>query len=170
MKELKNSFLLSEIPQLSQQQGERFLQFSLKKDINGLIPLNKLQGTIEIALTDILPVPQIAQYWLGITNWKGEAIWILDLAQLLGAPNWCQQKSIATSGMAMLTTIEDRTIGLLVKEIAGIKTYDPQSCLPIAEVNTTAKMQSLFDGYFLNSSNEPSMLLNTDNLLNVLQS
>lgn len=162
--------LLTEFSQLNQQQGERFLQFYLKKELNGLIPLSKLQGTIEISLTDILPVPQIAQYWLGITNWKGEAIWILDLAQLLGAPNWCQQKPIASSGMAMLTATEDRTIGLLVKEIAGIKTYDSQSCLPIAKVNTTAKIQSLFDGYFLNSSNEPSMLLNTDNLLNVLQS
>ena len=168
MKNLKNN-LLTEIPQLSQQQGERFLQFYLKKDINGLIPLNKLQGTIEIALTDILPVPQIAPYWLGIANWKGEAIWILDLAQLLGASNWCQQKSIATSGMAMLIAIENKTIGLLVKAIAGIKTYDLQSCLPITEVNVTAKMNSLFDGYFLNSRGEPSMLLNTDNLLNVLQ-
>ena len=169
MADRQNNFLLTKIPQISQQQGERFLQFSLKKELNGLIPLNKLQGTVEIALTDILPVPQIAQYWLGITNWKGEAIWILDLAQLLGAPNWCQQKSIATSGMAMLISIENHTIGLLVKEISGIQTYDPQSCLPIAEVNTTAKIQSLFDGYFLNSNNEPSMLLNTDNLLNVLQ-
>lgn len=161
--------LLPEFKQLSQLQGEKFLQFSLKKGINGLVSLAQLQGTIEIALTDILPVPQIAQYWLGITNWQGEAIWILDLAQLLGAPNWCQQESIATSGMVILTAIENRTVGLLVKEVQGIKTYNSQACLPVAEVNTSAKMKSLFKGYFLNSNNEPSMVLNLDHLFYLLQ-
>ena len=161
--------LLPEIKKLSQLQGARFLQFSLKKGINGLVPLTELQGTIKIALRDILPVPQIAQYWLGITNWKGEAIWILDLAQLLGARNWCQREPIAISGMAMLIAIEDRTIGLLVEEIEGIKTYDSKHCLPVAEVNTTAKMKSLFKGYFLDSNSEPSMVLDINGLFYLLQ-
>lgn len=169
MKNEPNNSLLPEIKKISQLQGERFLQFSLKKGINGLVPLAELQGTIEIALTDILPVPQIAQYWLGITNWKGEAIWILDLAQLLGAPNWCMKQSIATSGMAMLIAIDERTIGLLVEEIEGIKTYNSSHCLPVAKIKTTAKMKSLFQGYFLNSNSEPSMVLDINSLFYLLQ-
>lgn len=168
MEETTN-FLLPEIKKLSQLQGARFLQFSLKKGINGLVPLTELQGTIKIALKDILPVPQIAQYWLGIANYKGEAIWILDLAQLLGAPNWCQRESVATMGMVMSIAIEERTIGLLVEEIAGIETYDSQNYLPVTQIDTTTKMKSLFKGYFLNSNSEPSMVLDINSLFYLLQ-
>ena len=167
---LDSDLLLLKPDRKRQQQRERFLQFSLKEEINGLVSLGDLQGTIEIALTDILPVPQVAEYWLGISNWQGEAIWILDLAQLVGAPNWCRRESLSQSGMAMLITIENQTIGLLVEKVKGIEIYDLQHCLPIAEINTTAKMRSLFQGYFLDLNGKPSMLLDIKSLFYLLQS
>jgi positive phototaxis protein PixI len=175
---LETDLLLLEQRKLQQQQGERFLQFSLKAEINGLVSLKDLQGTIELSLTDILPVPNVADFWLGISNWQGEAIWILDLAQLLGATNWYRRTPIITSGMAILIKIEQQTLGLLVEEVQEIKNYELQHCLPITEINLTTQMQahgsdvgrSIFKGYFLNSRGEPSMVLDLNNLIYILQS
>ena len=152
-----------------QRQGERFLQFSLKEEIKGLVSLADLQGTGEIFLTNILPVPQVAECWLGLTNWQGEAIWMLDLAQLVGATNWYRQETVKQSGMAMLIGMESQTLGLLVENIQGIEIYDRKHCLPVAEINSTNKMRSLFHGYFLDGRGEPSMLLNIESLLYLLQ-
>ena len=152
-----------------QQQGERFLQFSLRKEIKGLVSLADLQGTSEILLTNILPVPRVAEYWLGLTNWQGEAIWMLDIAQLVGATNWYRQNPVKKFGMAMLIGMESQTVGLLVENIWGIEVYDRKHCLPIAEINSTNEMRSLFPSYFLDRHGEPSMLLNIDSLRYLLQ-
>lgn len=175
---LQNNLQLLEEKKLQQQQGERYLQFSLKPEINGLVSLKDLQGTINVSLTDILPIPQVAEFWLGIVNWQGEAVWILDLAQLLGAPNWYRQQPVITSGMVMLIKITHQTIGLLVEKITGIKNYDPQLCLPANTINFSNKMRSydanknreLFQGYFMDNRGEPSMVLDINNLFYVLQS
>jgi positive phototaxis protein PixI len=165
-----NLLLLEQRKLQKQQQGERFLQFSLTGETNGLILLKELQGTTEISLTDILPVPDVAEFWLGISNWQGEAVWILDLAQLLGAPNWYRQTPVILSGMIMLIKIEQQSIGLLVREVQGIENYDAQDCLPITELDSTTKMRTLFQGYFLNSRGEASMVLSLNNLFYLLQS
>jgi positive phototaxis protein PixI len=169
--DLQTNLLLLEQRKLQKQQrGERFLQFSLTGEINGSILLKELQGTAEISLTEILPVPDVAEFWLGISNWQGEAIWILDLVQLLGSPNWYRRTPIIASAMILLIKIEQQTVGLLVKEVKGIENYDVQDCLPITEINSTTKMRSLFQGYFLDSRGEPSMVLNLNNLIYILQS
>lgn len=167
---LINNQSLLESGKRQQKEGERFLQFSLQAGVNGLIPLADLQGTIEVAIQDILPVPQVVEFWLGIVNWQGEAIWIVDLAGLLGASHWCQKEPITTSGMVILMKVEHHTIGLLVEQVKSIETYDRQLCLPVAEINSADKLRSLVKGYFLDEYGEPSMLLDINSLISILQS
>lgn len=164
---INNQSLLK--PGKRQKEGEKFLQFSLQPGVNGLIPLADLQGTIEVTLQDILPVPQVAEFWLGIVNWQGEAIWIVDLAGLLGGSHWCRKESITASGMAILMEIEHHTIGLFVEQVKNIEIYDRQLCLPVADINS-AEMRSLLAGYFLDEHGEPSMLLDITSLMSILQS
>ena len=167
---LKGDRSLFEQGKNQQQEGKRFLQFSLQAGINGLVPLAELQGTIEVAIQDILPVPQVAEFWLGVVNWQGEAIWIVDLAGLLGASHWCRQDPIIASGMAILLEVEQHKIGLLVEQVKSIETIDPQLCVPIAEVNYSPRLRSLLQGYFLNERGEYSLLLDLKGLRSILQS
>ncbi len=175
---LINNQSLLESGKRQQKEGERFLRFSLQPGVNGLIPLADLQGTIEVAIQDILPVPQVTEFWLGIVNWQGEAIWIVDLAGLLGASHWCQKDPLTVSGMAILIKVEDHTIGLLVEQVKSIETYDRKLCLPITDINSADRLRSrrdprsgsLLTGYFLDEHGEPSMLLDITSLRSILQS
>ena len=166
---LQRNLLARETQQDRQQQGKRFLQFSLKENISGLVPLKDLYGTIKVSLKDILPVPQVAEHWLGITNYQGEAIWILDFLQLLDGHNWLRREPFALSGMIMLVKIEERIIGLLVEQIQGIEIYYEEDCLPIAEVDSNIQMMSFFKGYFLNNRHESSFLLDINRLISWLK-
>lgn len=167
---LINNQSLLESGKRQQKEGERFLQFSLQPGVNGLIPLADLQGTIELAIQDILPVPEVAEFWLGIVNWQGEAISIVDLARLLGASHWCHKQPITNSGMAILMKVEHHTVGLLVEQVKSIETYDRKLCLPVAEINFADRLRSLLKGYFLDEHGEPSILLDINSLTNILQS
>lgn len=164
-----NDDSLHHLRNIQRQEGQRFLRFSLQTEVDGLIPLIDLQGTIEVILQDILPVPQVPEIWLGIVNYQGEATWIIDLAGLLGASHWCRREVVPKSGLAMLIKIDKQIVGLLVEEIKGIETYDSQLCLPATDLSLSEKLKSLLKGYFLDSKHNSLMLLDIQNIVNILQ-
>ena len=148
--------------------GERFLEFPLNSKVNSLLSLSNLQGTIKVTVREILPVPNVAEYWLGIINWRGEAIWILDLAGFLGDTHWCRQQSISPQGMAILVQVKNQAIGLLVRQVNTIESYRREELLPMIESMIPQQQQQFFQGYFLNSEGEPLMLLNIPQLVEAL--
>lgn len=143
--------------------GERFLKFPLNERINSLLALSDLQGTIKVDVQEIFPVPDIAKAWLGITNWRGEAVWILDLAEFLGDVNWYSQPNLNLQGMAILIQVKHQTIGLLVKQIDTIESYRREELMPVMD-SMIGRQRKFFQGYFLNSQGEPLMLLNIASL------
>ncbi|MDF5707262.1 MAG: chemotaxis protein CheW [Nostoc sp. S4] len=164
---INSQFRLENSPQGNNQ---RFLRFPLNGKVNGLLPLADLRGVIQVALTEILPVPQVAEFLLGIMNWRGEAIWILDLAGLLGATHWCRRENVCNSGMAMLVQVQNQTVGLLVEQVNTIEVYDPQERLAISASMLPARLGSFLQGYFVDSQGGPLMLLDTPVVIQALQS
>ncbi|MDZ8034178.1 MAG: chemotaxis protein CheW [Nostoc sp. DedQUE08] len=164
---INSQFRLENSPQGNNQ---RFLRFPLNGKVNGLLPLADLRGVIQVALTEILPVPQVAEFLLGIMNWRGEAIWILDLASLLGATHWCRRESVRSSGMAMLVQVQNQTVGLLVEQVNSIEVYDPQERLAVSASMLPARLGSFLQGYFVDSQGSPLMLIDTHVVIQALQS
>jgi positive phototaxis protein PixI len=156
------------VKQLGEIEGERYLSFSLDRGINALISLADLQGVIELSFQDILPVPQMHESLLGVINWRGKATWILDIAGLVGATHWCRREPIATSGMGMLVQIQQETMGFLVEEIGTIEIYQPQDCLPVTVGMFGNRLQPFLQGYFLDSRQNPKVVLNLQQLRSIL--
>ncbi len=148
--------------------GERFLKFPLNSEVNSLLSLLDLQGTINVRLKELLPVPHVAESWLGVMNWRGEAIWILDLASFLGGTHWFRQENVASQGMAILIKAKTQTIGLLVKQVNGIEYHEREKLLPMMELMILKEQQEFFQGYFLDSEGKPVMLLDVPNLITAL--
>ena len=142
-----------------QQEGQRFLRFSLTAEVDGLLLLADLQEVINLDLKNILPVPKVAKSMLGIINWRGKATWIVDLANLWGACHWCQREPIPDAGKAILVQCKDETIGLLIEQVKNIEIYDPQQCLPISEGMFSEELRSLAQGYSLDSQGKTWIVL-----------
>ncbi len=143
----------------SQEHGGRFLKFPLNQEINVLLPLRELQAVINVNLQNVLPIPEVKQFCVGVSHWRGQAIWILDLANLIGANHWSIGAKIKDMGMAMLVQVEDETIGFLVETVSTISTLDPNKKLPLLESMVPEEWDAFFSGYFLDSENNSLMLL-----------
>lgn len=148
--------------------GERFLKFPLNPQVNSLLSLSDLRGTIEVRLTEILPIPHVSESWLGIVNWRGEAVWILDLANFLGEAHWCRQATINNQAMAILIQLKTQTVGLLVRHVHTIESYERAKLLPIAESMFPPQQHQFFQGYFLDPDGQALMLLDLANLIAAL--
>ncbi len=143
----------------SYETGQRFLGFTIGDSLNALIPLEDLQATIKISLSEILPVPRMKDSLLGIINYRGKATWVLDLAHLMGASHYSVQSPELATGMGLLFEVQNETVALLIQKVSTIETYDLQHCLPIGDGMFTDRMRSFLAGYFMDTQQQPWVLI-----------
>ena len=58
---------------------EQFLTFSLGQDQQqALLPTSQLLEIVRVNLSQITPIAGIAPYVMGVYNWRGDVIWVID--------------------------------------------------------------------------------------------
>ncbi len=108
---------------------QQFLRFQLQPDLMGLMEIDLVTELVNIPSDRIVPMPHLPPAVMGIYNWRGEILWIVDVATLIGAnrpvgrSRSLQPTIILSSGV----TPEDRlqtTVGLVVDELDEIEWFD----------------------------------------------
>jgi positive phototaxis protein PixI len=111
---------------------QQFLRFQLQVDLMALIEIDLVTELVNIPSDRIVPMPHLPPAVMGIYNWRGEILWIVNLATLIeaslpaGRVRSLQPTIILSSGV----TPEDRlqkTIGLVVDELDEIEWFDLDS-------------------------------------------
>ena len=67
---------------------------------------------------------------LGICNWRGEMLWLIDLNHLVGySPvSWVSGVSPAV----MVVQVDNQSVGLVVQQVNDIELHDLQQLQPVA--------------------------------------
>lgn len=69
--------------------GQRFLRFQLCPESTALLGVEDVVTVVPVAIANILPVPHMPDFVLGLYNWRGEMLWLIDLGSQVGfAPLW----------------------------------------------------------------------------------
>jgi positive phototaxis protein PixI len=106
---------------------------------------------------EVTPIPDMPSWVLGAYNWRGEVLWVVDLAMLLGMRStsnraWSHHKLLITH------TPESR-LGLAVWEVEDMLWCNPDQ-IESAPANTvTAALAPVLQGYTLGSAGEMLLVL-----------
>jgi positive phototaxis protein PixI len=112
--------------------GERLLRFPLGLEDSALLPLEQITEIIRVNVAEILPVPEMPSCVLGICNWRGTMLWLIDLNHLLGYPPLSQQERGLATSMAMVVQLNEQTVGLVVQRVNDIELHELQQLQPAA--------------------------------------
>ncbi|MDJ0775919.1 MAG: chemotaxis protein CheW [Mastigocoleus sp. MO_167.B18] len=112
----------------------KFLSFNLGNIDTAVILLEDITEVVPISLTEICSVPQMHNYILGIYNWRGEMLWIIDLEEMLGYTSVIQEAPLISKMMVIVVQAEGKYLGLIVRKLIDIywldtdlmKSPDPQ--------------------------------------------
>ncbi|MEA5616890.1 chemotaxis protein CheW [Cronbergia sp. UHCC 0137] len=141
---------------------QKFLSFNLGAKDTAVISLEYIAEVLQISLAEICGVPQMPNCVLGIYNWRGEMLWLVDAEEMLGYPSFSQGSNFLSKMMAIVLEHEGKFLGLLVRQLADIEWMDTQEIKPLAAELFSSAMTPFLNGYFINSSEE--MILNVDAL------
>ena len=116
----------------------------------------------QVSLSEICAVPQLPNSVLGIYNWRGEMLWLVDLEEMLGYTALSKNLKNISRMMAIILENDGQYMGLLVRQLMDIEWLDiTEMKEPYPEL-FSAKLSSFLQGYFINKSEE--ILFNLDAL------
>ncbi|MEM8780003.1 MAG: chemotaxis protein CheW, partial [Cyanobacteria bacterium P01_G01_bin.49] len=140
-------------------QLEQFLRFYLVPDTTLLLPVSQLTEVLTVSLNQIVPIPQMPAWVMGVYNWRGEILWMIDLAALLGLTPWHQQPQVnpvyraivlqsvsASSGSA---NSQRQMLGMVVNRVDDIEWCNPDDIRLLPGTAVTANLGPFLRGYWL---------------------
>ena len=139
---------------------QKFLSFSLGVRDTAVIPLEQITEVVQIPLTEICGVPQMPNCVVGIYNWRGEMLWLVDLEEMLGYPPLFQGSNFLSKMMALVLENDGKYLGILIRQLIDIDWLDTQQMQqPSGEV-FYPEMTPFLQGYFINDAEQ--MIFNLD--------
>lgn len=162
---------------LERQSLAKFLRFYFSPEDTALLPLKNVKEVLNIPLMGILPVPHMPDCLIGIYNYRGEILWLVDLGAQLGfvpstefiqgmtSPTELAIKTttaLAAKGVTLtnelptLTVIilhdEDKYIGIVVPKVVDIEMHDLQEMQYPSEDLFSPNILPFLKGYLIRSS------------------
>lgn len=143
--------------------SEQFLRCYLAPDALVMLPVAQLTEVLKIPIGQITPIPHLPAWVMGVYNWRGEVLWMVDIGHLLGFHPWHQQ-SVSTSSytVAILhaeTSLRNggenrQMLGLVVTQVQDIEWCDPEQIQSPPPSAITPELAPFLRGYWLKSSGE----------------
>ncbi|RAM49181.1 MAG: chemotaxis protein CheW [Hapalosiphonaceae cyanobacterium JJU2] len=143
---------------------QKLLSFSLREKYVGVITLKHVQEIFTIDLANICRVPQMPSCVVGIYNWRGEMLWLVDLDLMFGYSPLESQTTLYAKSMVMKLSYESKHLGILVNEIRDIEHLDTKLIKSPDEHLFSPEMSDFVQGYFINSNEEILISLDTKSL------
>lgn len=133
---------------------QRFLRFHISKRETALLPLNSIQQVLKVPVLEIIPVPHMPDCVLGIYNWRGEMLWLIDMAQQLGFASPLVDLRSSEAINVIVVQVEHTCLGMVVSHTADIEMHPLQQLQPPMVGLFSAKLLSCMQGYLI-ASNSP---------------
>ncbi|MBD2563303.1 MULTISPECIES: chemotaxis protein CheW [Nostoc] len=133
---------------------EKFLSFNLGVSDTAVISLQHITEILQVSLPEICGVPQMPNSVLGIYNWRGEMLWLVDLESMLGYPPISQGSNLLSRMMAIVLENKGKYLGLLVRQLIDIEWLDTKQIKPQTPELFYPKISPFLQGYFINSSED----------------
>jgi positive phototaxis protein PixI len=149
--------------------SQHFLSFQLPPQSWGILPTDRLVEILNLPVEQIVPIGNLPAAVIGVCNWRGEVLWLLDLAYQLGMPPLFSQgkprsaytvmivhqgaQNGAQKGSQNSTQNGTQTLGLVVEQVNQMVWCDPAAIVPLPATQFTDLQQHrLLQGYWLQSA------------------
>ena len=153
----------------SPQVVQKFLQFLLRQGDRALIPVEAISEIITIRVPEVLPVPQMRDCVLGVYNWRGEMLWIVDLGEALGFPSLFGGKRPPATAITIAIEQGEQTIGFVVPQVLDLELYNLHQQQEPDPQLFPASLLPFLSGYFIDENNDISIAIDMPSIFQVLQ-
>lgn len=150
---------------------QQFLRFHLSGETTALLPVHQMTEVLAIPVTQIVPIPHMPPWVMGVYNWRGEILWIADLGHLVGLTPLYQQTishstytAIVIHGEQQMLSRAGRQItgrkmlGLVVNRVEDMESFSTDLIQSPPQSTVTPELVPFLRGYWMKPNGEMLMV------------
>lgn len=146
----------------------KFLSLHLQDQQVVILPVSQLMEVFSVPLTQIVSIPDVPNTVMGVCNWRGEVIWVIDLGSLLGFPPLHQQGFRQINYKVALLQRQEETLGLAVPRVGQIREYAEEQIQNPQFSHLHKKLQQSLLGYVIDHDRQMVLAIDSSKLLEQL--
>lgn len=155
---------------------QQFLRLHLIPDTTAMLSVNQITEVLTIPTTQVVPIPHMPAWVLGVYNWRGEILWITDLGHLLGLTPLSQHTTHHSTYTAVVirdtqykSTLgqhtNDKVLGLLVNRVEDLESFNPDVIQSPPQSAVKPELVPFLRGYWLKPSGEILVVLDGNSII-----
>jgi positive phototaxis protein PixI len=152
---------------------QQFLRLYLAADFPALLPIHQVKEVLTVPRDQIVPIPDMPAWVMGIYNWRGEILWMVDLGHLCGLTPWYQQPTYISMHSTIVlrvpettpdihreisretpTPIAMQTLGLVVNSVEDMEVCDLALIQALPLSSLPSQLASFLHGYWWKADND----------------
>lgn len=144
----------------------QFLRFHLQPNTDLILPINQILEVLTVSTGKIVPIPQMPSWVIGVYNWRGEILWMIDLGRLFGLASWQEQTLGSSSFKAIVLSpnstskVRSEVVGLVVNRVEDLELCNINDIQSPPSSAVTSELAPFMGGYWLNPRGQ--MLITLD--------
>jgi positive phototaxis protein PixI len=166
----QSKFALSTPDTDSRVSEEQFLRFCLEPEIKLMLPVGQITEVLKIGVGQIVPIPQMPSWVMGVYNWRGNILWMVDLGHLIGFNSWYEQ-GVNTSNYTAIVIAPNRTdrsqvgenqllsLGAIVTRVEDIEWCNTDLIQSPPASSVTQALAPFLRGYWLDRHEEMILVI-----------
>jgi positive phototaxis protein PixI len=147
----------------------QFLSFRLSPTAQAMVAAQQLTEVLSVSLAQIISIPDVPAQVMGVCNWRGEILWLVDLGLLLGFEPLIAQRDYQANYRAIVVHHQDKLLGLVVDQVNQMLWCNPEKFQPIPATQTSPTLSRCLHGYWFSDGGTPILVLNAEAVLDSLQ-
>jgi positive phototaxis protein PixI len=151
-------------------QTEQFLSFVLPSNI-AIVATQNLTEVLTLNAQQIVPIPDLDRSVMGVCNWRGEVLWLVDLNVILnGEPLPIRQGGHYGGHYHIIILHHDsRTIGVVVSEVTQMVWCGATDIQPLPRTKQMGQASPFLKGYWVSPQSETFLVLNAPEIFMTFQ-
>ncbi len=159
--------------------GQQFLRFHLVPDTTAMLPVQQMTEVLTMGVSEIVPIPQMPGWVMGVYNWRGEILWMVDLGHLVGlTPLYQHATSRSTYTTIVINAAQPlpgrqragsqntgvKKLGLVVNRLEDMEWCNPDSIQSTPQ-SVSSELAPFLRGYWLKSNGEILLVLDGNSII-----
>ena len=154
---------------------QQFLRFNLYPNTKAMLPIGQITEVLKIQFSQIVPIPQMPSWVMGVYNWRGDILWTIDLGHLIGLNPWYQREINHSNHTAIVLSPnkEKRTnngaakinLGLVVSKVEDIEMFDLVDIQVPPKSTINSQIATFLQGYWLRPEGDTISILNGQEII-----
>ena len=153
----------------SKTEEKQFLKFYFHEGTKAMLPIKQIAEVLKIQFNQIVPIPQMPAWVMGVHNWRGDILWMVDLGHLIGFAPWYHTSVNHSKHTAIVLspnkehsrsdTISNINLGLVVSRVEDIEMFNTADIQDPPSSGINMQMEQFLQGYWLQQTEEMIMVL-----------